>query len=774
MPDDAKHPESHETLTATHWGTYRVGTVDGRVTSIRPLEQERDPAAMSASLADTLEAPARISQPMVRESYLRDGFAGGGAGRGREAFVPVDWDQALDLVAAELRRVKETHGNEAIFGGSYGWASAGRFHHAQSQIHRFLNFFGGYTKSVNSYSVAAAEVILPYVVGPKQEILYGHTWPTIAANSQLIVMFGGIPLKNAQVNPGGLVQHTTRDWLGRAAARGAAFVNIGPTQDTADVLNAEWLRPVPNSDTALLLALAHCLLEENLHDEAFLARYTVGFERFRRYLLGEDDGVAKDADWAAEISRLPAETIRALARRMAAQRTLITMSWSIQRGDHGEQPYWMAVVLAAMLGQIGLPGGGFAFGLGAMHGVAHPVKQLPWAALPQGENPVASFIPVARIADLLLNPGAPFDYNGQRHRYPDTRLVYWAGGNPFHHHQDLNRLRQAWQKPETVISNEIVWNGLARHSDIVLPVTTPLERNDIMANPLDGHLVAMHQAVAPVGQARSDFQILTGLAERLGFAERFTEGRDEEQWLRHLYDRSKQNLSRHGVILPSFEDFWAEGIVTCSNHDEEQVLLADFRADPEGHPLKTPSGKIEIFSETLDGFAYADCPGHPTWLEPKEWLGSSLAARFPLHLISDQPKTRLHSQLDHGAASVNAKVQDREPVRIHPSDAAARGIASGDIVRLFNDRGACLAGAVVSDRVMAGVVQLSTGAWYDPADRGEAPLEVHGNPNVLTEDRGTSSLAQGPIAQSALVQIERFEGTPPPVRAFTPPEMASG
>jgi biotin/methionine sulfoxide reductase len=194
-------------------------------------------------------------------------------------------------------------------------------------------------------------------------------------------------------------------------------------------------------------------------------------------------------------------------------------------------------------------------------------------------------------------------------------------------------------------------------------------------------------------------------------------------------------------------------------------IVRDFRRDPGRAPLPTPSGKIEIASATIAGFGYADCPGHPAWLPPTDD-----DPRFPLALVANQPATRLHSQLDFGAVSIAAKVAGREPVRIHPQDAALRGIADGDIVRLYNDRGACLAGAVLSEALFPGVVQLSTGAWYDPVDpTADKPFCVHGNPNVLTRDQGTSRLAQGSTGQLARIEIERFAAPPPPIRAFDPP-----
>jgi biotin/methionine sulfoxide reductase len=202
------------------------------------------------------------------------------------------------------------------------------------------------------------------------------------------------------------------------------------------------------------------------------------------------------------------------------------------------------------------------------------------------------------------------------------------------------------------------------------------------------------------------------------------------------------------------------------------VLFASFRRDPEGNPLKTPSGRIEIFSETIDAFGYDDCPGHAVWLEPAEWLGSAQAARYPLHLLSNQPRARLHSQLDCSTVSRNAKVADREALWMHPTDAIARGIAPGDVVRVYNDRGACLAGVVVTEAIRPGVVQLATGAWFDPEDPAAiGSLDKHGNPNMLTLDKGTSKLAQCSSAQTALVEVERCTQPPPAVTAFVPPPV---
>ena len=761
------------TLIANHWGTYRTRVVDGRLAALDPVPWDSEPSPIGQSMPEGIVAPCRIRRPAVREGYLK-GRGASRAGRGSEPFVEVSWKEAIGLVADELRRVKAEYGNESIYGGSYGWSSAGRFHHAQSQVHRFLNSIGGYTYFVDTYSNGAGRRILPHVIGDLEDLRVEQTtWASLTKSCRLFVAFGGLPTKNGQVNPGGASDHSVGVWLRRMADRGVNFVNVSPVRHDMDAVpTARWLPLRPGSDTALMLALCHVLIAERLFDPDFVSTHTTGFDRFKAYVLGESDGCAKTPEWAAALTEIAAGTITDLAREMARSATMINVSFSVQRAVQGEQIYWGAVALAALLGQIGTEGGGVGFGYACFNGIGSGRNGFSGPRLPQGNNPVKTYIPVACVADMLLYPGREHEYNGKRLTYPDIRLVYWAGGNVFHHHQDINRLIRAWRCPETVVAHEQFWNSQAKFADIVLPATTPLERDDIGSSADDGFMVAMKQAVKPVGDARDDYDIFAEIAGLLGAREQFTAGRSTMEWLRYLFEDSRERAKKNGVELPSFDEFWSGDILEYPWPRAERVLLSAFRNDPQKAPLATPSGRIELFSSVVHGFGYEEAPGHPFWRPPDEWLGAPRQRAFPLHLLSNQPATRLHSQYDHGKVSRDSKIAGREPIMINPKDAIERGVSAGDVVRVFNDRGSLLAGAVIDDGIRPGVVLMSTGAWYDPLEPGViGSLDKHGNPNVLTSDVRTSRIAQGCAAQTTLVQIERWHGAVPAITAFDPPRF---
>lgn len=758
--------------TSTHWGVYEIVEQAGQEPRLDLFKKDPDPSPIGLSMMEA-NSRLRIDRPCVRQSCLNEGLGAAPERRGIDPFVEVSWDQALDLAAQAIQETIAKHGNSAIFGGSYGWSSAGRFHHAQSQIHRFLNATGGYVRHMDSYSLGAARVIMPHIVAPMEDLMAVHTsWDVMIEHTELFVTFGGVPRKNAQVNPGGASEHLVKGGLYQMAKAGVEFVNISPTRADLDTgASFDWIPIRPNTDTAFMLGLAHEIYQANAHDRAFLSKYCVGFERFEPYLTGRTDGQPKTADWAADICNVPAQAIRDLAKRMTQKRTMLNVCWAIQRAHHGEQPFWMLVTLAAMLGQIGLPGGGFGVGYGAMNmmGMANPKFGGP--TLPQGQPQIPDFIPVARITDLLENPGGPFYYNGKEHHYADIKLIYWAGGNPFHHHQDLKRLIKAWRKVPHVIVNEQFWTTNAKLADIVFPATTTLEREDIGFATRDRYMVAMRQVLPPHAEALDDYEIFSRLAKRLGCFEAYTEGRDARAWVEHLYEDARPRAKAANVDLPAFETFWSQGLLDLAQEGQYNNMLEMFRIDPDANPLATPSGRIEIYSERIASFGHSDCPAHPTWLEPMEWLGSDLANTFPLHLISDQPSGKLHSQMDHSQLSQSTKLNAREPLELNPADALVRKLQTGDTVWVFNGRGKCLATVRVSEDIALGVAKLSTGSWLDPNNWETLEYDKHGNPNMLTLDISSSDLSGGCSAHTCLVEVQRYEGEPPGITAYALPQI---
>ena len=372
-------------------------------------------------------------------------------------------------------------------------------------------------------------------------------------------------------------------------------------------------RSGPATDTALMLGLAHTLVTEGLHDQRVPGPLLRRLPDVRARTSLDD--AAKDAALGragSPGSRTP--TIVALARRMAAQRTLVTVTWSLQRAEHGEQPVWAGIALAAMLGQIGLPGGGFGHGYGSMGDVGDTGPAIRLPTLPQGRNPVADVHPGRPDRRPAAAPRRrPTTTTATPAATRTSRLVYWAGGNPFHHHQDLNRLRRAFARPDTVVVHEPFWTATARHADIVLPVTTALERDDLGAGRRDTHLIAMHRVVEPAGEARDDYAIFAGA----GRAARRRSGVHRGAHRRGSgWSTSTSDIGAPSSRVPPFEEFWAAGELRLPPGPAHHTLFADFRADPDAHPLRTPSGRIEITSAVVAGFGYDDCPGHPRGWTP--------------------------------------------------------------------------------------------------------------------------------------------------------------
>ena len=781
-------PANGTVLTGSHWGAFRAKVEGGRMVGYTPWEKDLFPSAQLKGVVDSVYSATRIRNPMVRRSYLEKGPGTDNANRGSGDFVRVTWDQALDLVTKELGRIEKTYGPAATFAGSYGWKSPGKLHNCQNLLRRMMNLKGGFVNSSGDFSTAASQVIMPHVMGSLEVYEQQTAWPVVVEKSELVVFWGANPMLTNQIG-WTIADHDGYAGLKALKDAGKKVICIDPEKtETCTYLNAEWLAPKPQTDVALMLGIAHTLVAEKLHDTKFLTTYTSGFDKFLPYLMGETDKTPKTAEWASAICGIPAAVIKDLAHRFAKNRTMLASGWSIQRQHHGEQAHWMLVTLASMLGQIGLPGGGFGLSYHYANGGAPSADSPVMPGITDGGKAVAgaawltaggaASIPCARVVDMLLNPGKSFDFNGKTEKYPDVKMAYWVGGNPFGHQQDRNRMVKAFQKLDTFIVQDFQWTASARHADIVLPATTSYERNDIehVGDYSMRAIMAMKKVVEPMFEARNDYDIFAGIAKRLGKEKEFTECKTELDWIRSFYEAALSQAKTKKMEMPAFDAFWnGTGVVEfpISAAAKSFVRHGKFREDPLLNPLGTPSGRIEIFSRNIEKMAYDDCPPHPTWMEPVERLGGP-KTKYPLHIATSHSKGRLHSQLCGTVMRDTYAVAGREPCMINMADAQARGIQNGDVVRVFNDRGQILAGAKVTNAIRPGVIRVSEGGWYDPAEPGKAgSLDRYGDVNVLTVDMGTSKLGQGNCGHTAVGNVEKYKGAAPKTSVFTAPNGAA-
>ncbi|WP_314071510.1 molybdopterin-dependent oxidoreductase, partial [Campylobacter showae] len=612
-------------------------------------------------------------------------------------------------------------------------------------------------------------------------------WAAIVKNAKNVVFWATDPIVTNQISS---VPPTHEGYVGIKELKKSGIKTYSVNamvNDTARYFGSENIIVRPNTDAALIIGMCHHLFTNKLYDEEFIKKYTVGFNKFKDYFMGETDKVVKDAEWASKICGVAADKIKSFAEALAKEPTTVLIGRALQRADHGEQPFWALIALNAMLGYIGKEGLGFEFSLGYDSGgmtnkisptlkgistrISEKYENLGKAPWKDAKNVT---IPSSRSIEALEYPGKEIDYDGTKIKLPRMRVAYMASGSMFTRHQDVNNAVKQWRKFETVITAEPYWTSTAKFSDIVLPVAIEVERNDINQTGDSGeYIVAYKPVIAPMGESKSDFWICEQICKRWGYGEAFSEGKDELGWMKEFYADAAEQAKGLNLSMPSFEEFYEKGFVRFEKDDESNALytrLAAFRENPAKNRLGTPSGKIELYSPTIAKMNYADCPAHPAWIEPFEWLGNA-SKKHPLHIVSPHSRYRLHSQLNNSIIRNFAEVSGREPMLINPKDAKERGLATGDIARVFNDRGEILTGVLVTDVVPQSVIAICEGAWYDPENWGEKSLCQHGCVNVLTRDKGTSSLAQSNSAHTALAQVEKFKGEIRPIQAFSKPKI---
>lgn len=781
----SKYIQNGAVHTAAHWGSLKVSVENGKIVDSNSAFKNRMHNPLQHYTKDLVYAEDRIRYPMVRKSYLDDPDNPKPELRGSDSWVRVSWEEAIDLAAKQIKKAYKK-GPNSIYAGSPGWCSSGNLHRAEKLVHRFFRATGGFVSISGNYSMGATMAITPYVTGKIDVFSSVSKWDTIYDNTEVVVIWGANPMSTNRASYN-CDDNLLPEYYNKLKALGKRVIVIDPVySETCEffaVKGADWVAPNPNTDVAMMVAMSHTLYTEKKHNQAFLDDYTEGFDKYRDYFMGKEDGVVKDAAWAEKITGVPTKTIKELALAFAANRTMLMMGWAMQRQHHGEQAHWACITLASMLGQIGLPGGGF--GLTYHQGGAGIAKTnnarlggMGAKSKFEKKAPPSWSFPVARISDMLLNPGKTIDYNGHKVTYQDIDLIFWAGGNPWSHHQDTNNLFKAWTKANTVIINDMHWTATARMADIVFPATTPYERNDIVqgGDKSGKYIYPMKAVVPPQYEAKDDYEIFVLLGKKMGgdVIKLFTENKSQMDWISGFYETARKAGTAKGLKMPTFRRFWDDNkplVFQTSEKAKQYVSYADFREDPLLNPLGTDSGKLEIFSQKVASYKYDDCPGHVTWMEPAEWLGQKNKPA-PYALVSPHPGSRLHSQLNNTSLRHTYEVQGREPIWINTQDAKTKDIKDGDVVRVFNKRGQLLAGAFVTDRISRGVVRMQEGGWYDPQDRRDPnALCKHGNVNVLTLDIPSSKLAVATSAHTALVDFEKYAGKLPEITIFKQPKI---
>ena len=750
-------------------------------------------------------SPNRILYPLKRVDWDPDGERNP-QNRGKSGYVRISWDEAATLVANEIKRIHKKYGPEAILLQDEGHGETKVVHATHTGIGRLLKMMGGFTLQVRnpdswegwfwgSKHVWGCEPVGTY------NTYHANIYWDVAKNTELLIHQGS----DAETTPwgfgGGFMPGLFCYWY---TELGIKQIFISPDLNYAGAVHADkWIPILPNTDAALHLAIAYEWITQGTYDKQYVASHTVGFDKVKDYVLGKEDGVAKTPVWAAPKCGIPSRIIKALAKMWASRATSTTHGFGgpYIRGPYSTEPARLEVVLLAMQG-LGKPGvhqlcfieGTFLAFYVLGHEVGQPtpigkVRPSVRAAYRGSYNRVADckqIIPKTMIHDAILD--GKFEIYGSSEQMAPTsdqfkKYVYPAPGCSEVHMlwsstpcfgtcwNDGNSIHKAYQSPkiETYVVQHPWLENETRFADIILPINTKFEEEDIGTDMIGcqyNSIYFEHKCIEPLGESKSDYEAVCAVAEKLGLLEQITEGKTQEQFIRAGFDHSgvpeaglctwEQLKEKDYYVIPTAEDWqkWPAG-------------MYEFYKDPEKHPLMTPTGKLEIFSQKLaDAFPGDDeRPPYPKWIEKSEHhderIHGERARKYPLLVISNHPRWRVHAQLDdinwfHEIVTCKVRGPDGylyEPIWIHPSDAKKRGIENGDVVKVFNERGGVLVGAYVTERIMPGAVYVDHGARCDHLVPGE--LDRGGAINLISPHYGSGRNCRGAMVCSGfLAEVE--------------------
>lgn len=684
-----------------------------------------------------LYSPERLLYPMIRVGA-----------RGEGQFKRISWDEALGQIAERMVTIRNTYGPTALLDQSYAGASYGVLHKSD-QIEglqaRFLGMFGCRTSSwsVPSYqgTTFSSQMTFGTTADGNEDDAFAHT--------KLMIMWGWNP---AYTFHGG----NTFYYMRLAKQRGCKFVLVDPQYtDSAAAYDAWWIPIKPNTDAAMLAAMAQHIFANNLHNQDFINRFCLGMdagtmppwasdkENFRDYIFGTYDGQPKTPEWAEPITGVKADDIKKLAQMYATTKpAALKACWAPGRNAYGEQYNRMAAAVQAMTGNIGVLGGS-AEGVGKSwhaEGVAYPYDD--WA------NVWYASIKSDRWAHCVLNyPNVTREEIGLWPRtdqtdglIPNIRGIFWQGSDWFNQLTNINKQIEAMAKLDLVVCMDSTITPSGLWADFLLPIATHFERHDVALPWYKGHYyIHRPKVIEPLGESKTDFQVYTELAWRLGFGQNFNPraSRDyfydnaavDDAYLRAWWE--DRVMQHQGVQMP-WDEFKRRGVYKFVF---PEPLVAFREQIEQGVPFPTQSGRIEIFSTTLAAtpdwtrtqYGY-EIPYIPKWIEPWESLNSPKTAEFPFHLISPHPRWRTHSIFNNIPWLRETYEQE---VTINAADGKRLGVKTGDVVEVWNERGKVVVPAYVTERCMPGVAVLFEGAWMDRDGNG---VDRAGNPDFLTLD----------------------------------------
>lgn len=674
---------------------------DGSIVSIKgdPAYPDKLPCIKGLHYAKTFLCEERLTKPLKRVGK-----------RGEGLFEEITWEEAVDLIAKEMKRTRETYGPSSRY-VHYGWGVEAVLN-GNSMAKRLLRLDGGHLNYYNSYSTACTNYTTPYLYGTQYS---GSSFDTLE-DSKLIILWAHNPAETKFDN--------LMDCLRKAKKNGARIIVVDPRKTpTVKALGAEWIGIKPTTDCALMDAMSYVIWREDLYDHFFVEERCLGFDKYFAYLEGKEDGIAKTPAWAAKITGISEECIVELARSYANTKPAALMQgYGGQRHSNGEQFTRGGIALACLTGNVGISGG-WASGAGQCQIVDMP-------SMPMPENPVKEEISVFTWTDAILQG--------------KIKMLFSIAGNALiNQHSDINRTKQILEDEtmcEFIVCSDLFMTSSAKYADLVLPATSLLEDENLITPWNQGSFLGVsNQVIPPIGESRFEFEWLREVAEKLDIAEEFSCGHsDYKEWLKQIYEDYRS------ADMPSYEELKKEGIYRFPNPPK----VVAFEAQRKGEkPFDTPSGKVEIYSPTLEAMDDDRIPSVPGYVEVKEGPGKS--EKYPLQLIGWHTKGRAHSVGFH-----NKELQKRYPqiLWMNPADGKARGLVSEDVVEVWNDRGRMIVPVLLTEEIIEGVVAIAQGAWHQADKEGR---DIAGSMNVLTSQEPTP-LAKGNPQHTNLVEVKKL------------------